>query len=285
MSNELSSSPIPGVLAGWEGMSQAERDAAYNNTASVKDVAILHAARAAASATMRARPGALLDIAYGTGLRNCVDMFPAADSGAPCLVFIHGGYWQMNSKESFACLGEGVAAHGWSVALPGYTLAPDATLSEIVAEIATALSFLAERGPGFGIAGPLIVAGWSAGGHLAALALEHPHVVAGLSISGLHELAPLRDTYLNERLRLSSHEIEQLSPLRRRAVAKPLVIAYGTAELPALICSSRAFFDYREAACVPGALIPVDDRNHFTILPELRSPDGVLTSALLRLGG
>jgi hypothetical protein len=98
-------------------------------------------------------------------------------------------------------------------------------------------------------------------------------------------LAPLRDTYLNERLRLSSHEIEQLSPLRRPAVAKPLVIAYGTAELPALICSSRAFFDYREAACVPGALIPVDDRNHFTILPELRSPDGVLTSALLRLRG
>ena len=285
MSNEPSSFRIPGMLAGWERMSQTERDAAYNNTASVKNVAVLHAARATASAAMRARPGALLDVAYGTRPRNLVDMFPAADSGAPCLVFIHGGYWQMNSKESFACLGEGVAAHGWSIALPGYTLAPEATLSEIVAEIAAALSFLAERGPAFGIAGPLIVAGWSAGGHLAALALEHPHVVAGLSISGLHELAPLRDTYLNERLRLSSHEIEQLSPLRRPAVAKPLVIAYGTAELPALICSSRAFFDYREAACVPGALIPVDDRNHFTILPELQSPDGVLTSALLRLGG
>jgi len=283
MNSGIAPSHLPGTLARWKQMSQAERDAAYNNTASVRDVAILHAARITASAVMRARPGALLDIAYGTGPRNRVDMFPAADSKAPCLVFIHGGYWQMNSKESFACLGEGVAAHGWSVALPGYTLAPKATLSEIVVEIAAALSFLAERGPAFGIAGPLIVAGWSAGGHLAALALEHPHVVAGLSISGLHELAPLRDTYLNERLRLSPHEIEQLSPLRRPAVAKPLVIAYGTAELPALICSSHAFFDYREAACVPGALISVGDCNHFTILRELQSPGGALTTALLRL--
>lgn len=279
----MSGAGLPGVPTGWERMSQAERNAAYNNTGAVANVAALHAARTAASEVTRARPGAVLDLAYGPGPRNRIDLFPAREAAAPCLVFIHGGYWQMNSKESFACLGEGVRAHGWSAAFPGYTLAPEATLAEIIAEIDAALSFLAERGPDHGAAGPLIVSGWSAGGHLAALALEHPHVRAGLSISGLHELAPLRDTYLNERLHLSAEEIVALSPLRRPVVPKPLTIAHGTAELPALIENSRAFFDYRRAAGAPGEMVAVEGRNHFTILPEMQSADGQLTAALLRL--
>jgi acetyl esterase/lipase len=121
-------------------------------------------------------------------------------------------------------------------ALPGCRLAPDATLTQIVAEIGTAIDWLAWNGPAYGIAGgPIVVSGWSAGGHLAAMALDHPRVAAGLTISGVFDLAPLRDTYLNERLRLIDSEIWELSPMRLPVVAKPLVISYGTAELPALV--------------------------------------------------
>ncbi len=274
---------LPGVLAGWGSLSAAERDAAYNNTAAVADVAALHAARAAASEITRARPDAMLDVPYGPGPRNVIDLFPAADPAAPCLIFLHGGYWQMNSKESFACLGDGPRAHGWAAALPGYTLAPAATLTQIVQEVGLALSFLAEHGAKHGIAGPLVVAGWSAGGHLAALALEHPNVAAGLAVSGLFELAPLRETYLNARLRLTDEEIATLSPLRRPAVPKPLAITYGTAELPALIHNSRAFHEHRMRGLAPGALMPIEGRNHFTILRELQTPQGALTRALLSL--
>jgi arylformamidase len=275
---------LPGVLEGWESMSAAQRDAAYNNTAAVPEAAALRAARAAASVVTRGRRDAVLDLPYGPGPRHRIDLFPAVDPAAPCLVFVHGGYWQMNSKEGFACLGDGVRAHGWATALPGYTLAPDATLAQIVAEVDAALSGLAREGPAHGIAGPLVVAGWSAGGHLAALALRHERAVAGLAISGLFELEPLRDTYLNQRLLLSPAEIADLSPLRLPVLPKPLAIAYGTAELPALVDNSRAFHAYRARHGAPGVLLSVEGCNHFSILDELQQPTGVLTRELLRQG-
>jgi hypothetical protein len=277
--------PRPGVPDGWDLMTQADRDAAYNNTAAVAEVAALHAARAAASEQVRAAAPFGLDLPYGDRPRNRIDIFPAAESAAPCLIFLHGGYWQMNSKESFACLGQGVRAHGWAAAFPGYTLAPEASLADIAAEVDSMLDWLVREGSEHGIGGPLVVAGWSAGGLLAALALRHPAVTAGLSISGIHELAPLRDTYLNERLCLSDGHIASLSPLRLPVIHKPFAIAYGSAELPALILNSVALHDYRIAAGAPGPLIEAEGCNHFTILSALCEPDSELTRSMVALLG
>jgi arylformamidase len=266
--------------ARWGLLSQAERDAAYNNPAAVPDSAGLSAAREAASLAFRAAHPGRLDLRYGPRERNAWDLFPAADPHAPCIVFIHGGYWQRNSKDQFANLVAGPYANGWAAALPGYTLAPDASLTEIVSEINAALDWLAEHGPAHGIAGPVILSGWSAGGHLTAQCLGHPLVKAGLAISGVFELGPLSDTYLNEKLRLTDAEVVALSPLRLPMVAKPLAIAYGTAELPPLIGDSRALHARRAREHLPGVLIPVAGADHFTIVHELRDAKGVLTRQL-----
>ena len=264
----------------WGIMSQAERDAAYNNTDHVADSASLNVARDAASTSFRmAHPGHL-DLRYGPRERNTLDLFPAKNPDAPCIVFIHGGYWQRNSKDVMANLIEGPYALGWSAALPGYTLAPDASLTEIAAEIGGALDWLAANGKAHGISGPVVLSGWSAGGHLTALCLGHRLVRAGLAISGLFELGPIKDTYLNEKLRLTDAEVIALSPLRLPMVDKPFAITYGTAELPALINDSRSFHERRAAAHLPGALIPVPGANHFTIVHELRDATGVLTRYL-----
>ena len=82
---------------------------------------------------------------------------PAADPKAPCFVHIHGGYWQRGSKEIFACLAEGALANGWSAALPGYTLAPEANLTQITNELRSAFDWLNAKGAEHGIAGPIIV--------------------------------------------------------------------------------------------------------------------------------
>jgi arylformamidase len=264
-------------------MSRAARDAAYNNVAAVAESAALNRARVEASAAYRAAHGGALDLRYGPGERNKWDLYPGAEAGAPCLVVIHGGYWQMNGREAFACLAEGVAAYGWSVALPGYTLAPNASLTKIASEILMALQWLAEHGARHGIAGPIILSGWSAGAHLAVLALDHPAVVAGLAVSGIYELGPLRDTYINEKLKLSDEEAEMLSPLRRPVVPKPLTIAYGSCELSALIDDSRALHVRRAQMHAPGVLVPIAGADHFTILHELRSPTGVLVRQALAL--
>jgi acetyl esterase/lipase len=267
----------------WGSMSRDERDAAYNNTNAVKNSAELNAAREAASAAFRQAHPQHLDIPYGPRERNKWDLFPAADPDAPCLVFVHGGYWQRNSREMFASLIAGPHAHGWAAALPGYTLAPDASLTEIVAEINAALDWLAANGPAHGINGKVVLSGWSAGGHLTAQCLAHPRVSAGLAISGVFELGPIRDTYLNEKLRLSDDEIAELSPLRRPMVQKPLAITYGTAELPPLVGDSRALHAKRSAEHLPGPLIPIAGADHFTITHELRDADGQLTRQLLLL--
>jgi acetyl esterase/lipase len=263
----------------WGELDQATRNAAYDNNAAVANSAALIEARNAASAAFRARHPNALDVPYADGERTRFDLYPAFQKTAPCLVFIHGGYWQRNSREAFAMLAEGALAAGWSVAMPGDTLAPAATLMRIVDEINLALDWLSQAGPSRGIAGPIVVSGWSAGAQLATLALPHRCVTAGLAISGVYDLAPIRDTHLNPALQISDAEIAALSPLRLPVTQKPLAIAYGTAEVPALVWDSRRLHAQRAAAHAPGPLIPVAGANHFTILDALRRQDGVLLNA------
>jgi arylformamidase len=269
----------------WAAMSQAERDAAYDNTNAVANSAELIAARNEASAKFRAGHAAALDIPFGKRERTKIDLYPARDKAAPCLVFIHGGYWQRNSREVFAMLVEGVAAHGWSVAIPGYTLAPEASLTEIVDEVTLALDWLAANGASHGIAGPVILSGWSAGAHLTAMALAHPVVAAGLAISGVYDLEKIRETVLNVALKLTDDEVAKLSPMRLPVVPKHLAIVYGSAELPALVWDSRNFYQMRAAAGAPGELIAIEGADHFTILDQLHRADGALTRIALALAG
>ena len=269
----------------WDALSQSERDAAYDNNKAVANSPALIAARNAASAKLRAMHTSTLDVPYGTGERTKFDLYPAKDRSSPCLVFLHGGYWQRNSREDFAMMIEGLAAHGWSVAIPGYSLAPQVSLTQIVLEISLALDWLAANGASQGIAGPVVLSGWSAGAQLTALALHHPVVTAGLAVSGVYDLAPIRDTWLNTALRLTDQEIATLSPLRLPVVQKPLAIAYGSAELPALAWDSRNFHEARDAACAPGELVVVNGADHFTVLEQLRRSDGALTKVALSLVG
>lgn len=269
----------------WGQMSHAARDAAYNNSLHVANSPALNAARIAASTAFRTTARSLIDLPYGSAARQKWDLFPAEDPHAPCFVFIHGGYWQRNSREEFSALAAGLHAHGWSAGLPGYTLAPDATMTQIAGEITAALDWLAASGPAHGIAGPVLLSGWSAGGHLTAMALDHPLVSAGLAISGIFELGPVRDTYLNEKLHLTDDEIMTLSPQRLPVVTKPMTIAYGSAELQALIDDSRNLHAKRAAAHAPGALLPIAGANHFTIVKELQDPGSTLVRAALGLMG
>ncbi|MFO1048216.1 MAG: alpha/beta hydrolase [Geminicoccaceae bacterium] len=141
----------------WMTMSLEARNLAFNNVAQVgAEVAqARREERNAASRALRAgRPGHL-DLPYGGAERTRWDLYPAADPAAPCLVHIHGGYWQRGSREEFACLAEGVLARGWSAALPGYTLAPEANLTRIAAELRAALDWLAAEAPGWARSQPI----------------------------------------------------------------------------------------------------------------------------------
>src|SRR3954447_10931373 len=217
----------------WRSMSQQERDLGLNNGVAVPGSADIVAGWDKRSAEMRARYSGHLDLRYGPRERNRIDFLKAADGG-PTLVFIHGGYWQTRAKETFAVFAGGPMAHGINVALIGYTLAPDATLEEIVAEIHAGLDFLAAQLPILGgDPNQVVVSGWSAGGHLTSMALSHRHVKAGMAISGIYDLEPIRHSYLNAKLGLHEPMSQHHSPvLQAGGAAKPLSLVAGSAELP-----------------------------------------------------
>jgi len=256
----------------YRGMDRATLDAAYNNGAAVKNSAQIVADWEKRSEQLRKSYPDGLDLRYGPAERNRIDFFQAKKD-APLLVFIHGGYWQMRSKELFAFLVPGPLAHGISVALVGYTLAPGKRLDGIVGEIRSAIQYLDSR------ANRVVVSGWSAGGHLGAMAMQIPSVNAGLLISGLYDLEPIRHSYINDKLRLDQYEAERNSPISMPAYSEPVTIAYGADELPELCRQSEEY-----ARKVGHAkLLRLPKHDHFTILEELAYTEGALTRELRTL--
>lgn len=266
---------LAGDFAQWPA---PQRDAAYDNTAAVRDSVRQLAAFEAASQALVDATDCRLDLRYGGAERQLFDFF-AGERGADTLLFIHGGYWQMRHKNSFRFVARGALDHGLSAALIGYTLAPLASLAAIVQEVRQGIAAVHEHALRQGGSGRILLCGWSAGGHLTAMGLDGEGVAAGLGISGIYDLAPLRHTCLDRALQLSDDEIAQLSPLALPAVDKPFITAFGTAELPQLQAQSQAFAAHRQD--LPGRLLPVRQANHFSILEALADPRGPLLQALI----
>jgi len=224
---------------------------------------------------------ARLDIPYGDGVRNRLDLFMPEGSPRGLVAFIHGGYWLAFGRESWSHLAAGPLAHGWAVAMPSYTLAPEARIRQMTAEAAQAITTAASM-----VAGPIHVTGHSAGGHLTARmacgdAPLPPGVAARIAravpISPLSDLAPVARTKMNERLHLDPDEITAESPayLSPRPTTETLVWVGGQ-ERPSFLWQARLLSE--EWAC-PWHVEP--GQNHFTVVEPLALPDSPLTRAVV----
>ncbi|QWG11806.1 alpha/beta hydrolase [Bradyrhizobium sediminis] len=274
----------PSDTPDWRKMSQEERDLGLNNGVAVAGSAEMVAGWEQRSAEMRKRHPSHLDLRYGPRERNRIDFLKAAEK-APTLLFIHGGYWQNRAKEVFSLFAEGPMAHGINVALIGYTLAPDATLDQIVGEIHQGIDYLAGQLPALGGDGRgIVVSGWSAGGHLTSMALSNPNVSAGMAISGVYDLEPIRHSYLNVKLGLDEATSRRNSPMMQSGGAlKPLSLVVGDAELPLLRQQTSDFAGHRVKYGLPVTYEEIPGANHFTIMNEMLSPKGRVTTLIRQL--
>ena len=273
----------------YRGMDRAQLDAAYDNRAAVANVAKIKTDWLERGDRIRRQHPDRLDLSYGEAPRERLDLFLAADPNAPTLAFIHGGYWQFaeSDKENYTFIAEGLLPNGINLAMIEYTLAPTARMDRIVAEVARSIGWLSEHLGEFG-ADParIYVSGHSAGGHLTATTMTLPAVRGGIAISGIYDLEPIRLNYLNEKLGLDEVGARRNSPmLHFPPMAGPLVVAYGTKELPELCRQSVEYAQAWVERGLPGHLLPVDGTDHFTVLEALADPNGVLTGALLHLVG
>jgi arylformamidase len=216
-------------------------------------------------------------IPYGPKPRNHLDLFLPEGVPQGLLMFIHGGYWLKYDREMWSHLAAGAVARGWACALPSYTLAPEVRIGAMTREIASALEVAASL-----VAGPVVVTGHSAGGHLSArmgcvdvtLSIVVKRVVP---ISPLADLEPISFTAMNTELRLDPTEIVGESPARLSL--RPRVEAHvwvGAQERPAFLWQARLL---SEAWSCPWT--PESNRHHFDVIDGLTQPSSAILSACL----
>ena len=212
---------------------------------------------------------ARLDLGYGPAPRNQLDLFLPEGEAKGLAVFVHGGYWKAFDKSLWSHLAAGPLAHGFAVAMPSYTLCPDIRIAGIAGEIAAAVSFAAGE-----IAGPIRLTGHSAGGHLVTRMISGTPLlpeavlerVAGVtSISGVHDLRPLRQTEMNDTLKIDSAEAQSESPVLLTPLAAIPVTAWvGAAERSEFVRQNRALYEMWRGFETPMRIHEDAGKHHLT---------------------
>ncbi len=272
-------------------------DAQYNNRARIPEHPAILRHWFEASARARERHPDMVEASYGNEPRERLDVFPAAGAGSPVLVYLHGGYWRALDKRDQSFVAPPFVDAGAMVVLPDYSLCPAVTIEHIVLQTVRALVWVYRHAEAHG-GDPrrIVVAGHSAGGHLAAMLLacewqavapELPAdlVKSALSISGVYELEPLRHApFLAQDLRLTAASARMLSPAAMPAPRGHLVTLVGADESEefhrqaALIRKAWGARTVTAAALVPGC-------NHMDVLNTLSEPHSRTHAWGLRLLG
>ncbi|WP_281558818.1 alpha/beta hydrolase [Thalassomonas sp. RHCl1] len=232
----------------------------------------------------------IADIPYGLLPDERLDLYlPTRKNHKKLFVYIHGGYWQELSKAESSFAASNFQQQGYSFAAVNYTLAPDASLSEIVNQNRKAIAYLITSAAEFGYeADEIYLCGSSAGAHLAMMMLytrwqdfipqnqlppgglpENP--IKGIcAVSGIYDLTPIAETYINEPLQLTEAEIEHNSPLFHLPTTKiPVIFAYGEQETSEFKRQSHEMCQKLEQAGFPVTLKEVSKRNHFDVILDL----------------
>lgn len=280
---------------------RSELEIDYSPSSMVDDIGPLVQRYAGESAAVRAALGHST-WSYGPGPDEYIDVFApsssSADGPARVHVFFHGGYWQELGREDASFPAPEFVARGVTYAAPGYTLAPRATLATIVGQARRAVTLIAAEHMRMQRRRPsIVVSGSSAGAHLAAMVVltdwaghgfHTPPVDGAVLVSGIYDLRPLVDTYVNDPLGLDEAEAWDLSPARivGEAEAWPAVrtvVAVGEIETAAFRHQSEAFAEL--VASRGGAVEVVDaaGRNHFDIVHDLGRRGTALGDAVLEL--
>lgn len=221
-----------------------------------------------------------LDISYGDSSRQRFDLFLPQGTPRGLFVFVHGGYWLKFDKSYWSHLAGGMLSHGWAVALPSYDLCPAVSIEQITKQIAQAVTVAAQM-----VAGPIHLAGHSAGGHLVArmavpgvlteaVAERLAHV---MPISPVADLRPMLQTSMNDQFGLDLVAAEAESPvLMSPRPNVPVTVWVGGDERPAFLDQARWLAEAWECGHV------VDEGyHHFDVIDALANPESPMTKTLL----
>lgn len=267
----------------------------YNARASIPEHPHIFTRWLKDSAQVRRTHAALFDLTYGEASGERLDFFPASRSDAPLLVFIHGGWWRSLDKSDFSFIAPAYTRAGFNVALTNYTLAPQASLAEIVQQQLRAIAWLYRNAETYDFdRSRIVVAGHSAGAHLTAMMmaalwpvladdLPHDLVKGGILLSGIYDLEPVRHAdFVNVDLKLSADDVAPLSPAGMpQSHPAPFVTAFGGRESDEFRRQTELLATSWQAG--HRETVPLPDINHLTICDAFATPGHPLHEASIRL--
>ena len=273
----------------------------YNNRALVPDHADHFARWSQSSAQVRGQQPCVLDVPYGPGVNETLDIFPAQRPNAPVVVFIHGGYWRSLDKSDHSFVAPALLAMGACVVVVNYALCPGTaaqpvTIPDIARQCAQSLAWVWRHiGQHGGDRTRISVIGHSAGGHLAAMMLACRWKDLGadlpsdltrcaMSISGLFDLAPLQHTpFVQVDLRITPEQVRLASPaLWPAPKARQLYALVGGDESPEFLRHNRLIRQAWGARAVP-VCEDLPGLNHFSVVSALTVPGHRLQALAQRL--
>ena len=294
--------------------SPAWLDSQYNNRARVPE-AVQHLQRwaadsATARAALQASGQALLDVPYMADpalppAAQTLDIFtppPGATppaGGWPVLLFVHGGYWRALDKADHSFIAPPWVAQGAIVVIPNYGLCPAVRVSTITDQMRQAVAWTARHIGNLngqpGNPDRLSVAGHSAGGHIVGMLLstrwaewggsvaalpgqpDGSPIRHGISISGLFDLEPIRQTPFLADLGLTPEEAQAQSPIHHRHTGGQLTAVVGGDESEEFLRQNGLLRTaWGEAAAPVAEVLP--GLNHFSVVEELTRPSSRLSA-------
>jgi arylformamidase len=272
-------------------MAAIDFEAEYDNRGRVPEHPAIMDAWVRDAAAYREAADAELGLAYGNTSRTVMDVFhPATGRDAPLVLYIHGGYWRSLDNSHFSHLATGLNESGIAVAMPTYDLCPSVSMPTILDQLRQAARFLHAR-----TGRRMVVVGHSAGGHLTAAlvatdwasidpSLPADLVPAGLAVSGLFDLEPLRATSINESLALDADAARAMSPLYWPVPPGRTLEAWvGGDESDEYLRQSRTIAERWAAAGARTAFRTVPGANHFTVIAGLRDAADPMTRAVVAM--
>ncbi|MBB5686345.1 alpha/beta hydrolase [Sphingobium boeckii] len=238
----------------------------------------------AASEIQAKRQDSILDRQYGAHARQRLDFFPAKNGAIATLVYFHAGYWQSRDKSTFRFIAPPFNEALFNVALVNYPLCPDATVAQLTDATAESLTPVADLDKV-----PLILAGHSAGAHLAIelgmrCAKSGPTIAGIAAISGVFDLQPLTSTSLNQNLQMDKASARSASPAFRVLQDQPQAIfAVGGEETEAFLLQTLQMHRAWRSAGNESHHHIVDGADHFTILSSFTDPNQSLHRLVTQL--
>ncbi|MEM8888509.1 MAG: alpha/beta hydrolase [Bacteroidota bacterium] len=231
-----------------------------------------------------------LDLAYGEDPLQSLDIFPSAVPNSPVLLFIHGGYWKALDKSSYRFIAAPFVDQNISVCLINYRLIPSVHMKAPLQDISNSLSWIQTHISQYnGNPDKMVLSGHSAGGHLAVMAYlmnkDLRSSIKGIcSLSGIFDLGPIKNSYLNEDLHLTEEDVENFSVINKDLgeLKCPTLLSVGSAETDLFIEESKNLFEqHKSHARLTYYEYP--ELNHYEIVHKLGESESPLVQFILSL--